>query len=72
MKKIFTFLAVLVAIGSFAQGKVAERIAELKSGKAIFKHYSILDATDQANQGETSKVVSKATFAKIRTADVNN
>ncbi|RZJ68474.1 MAG: T9SS type A sorting domain-containing protein [Flavobacterium sp.] len=71
MKKIFTLLAFVMALGAFAQGKVAEKVAEYKRAKSEFTHFNVLDATSEALDADVSSVVNKATMAKIRTADVN-
>ncbi|NUY80251.1 T9SS type A sorting domain-containing protein [Flavobacterium sp. MAH-1] len=71
MKKIFTLLVCFLAANLFSQQKVAQRVAELKSAKSVFRHFSVLDANNEAPSAEVSKAVEKASFAKIRTADVN-
>lgn len=71
MKKIFTLLAFLVAVSGFAQGKVAEKVAEYKRLKSDFTHFSVLDVTAEALNADISSVVNKATVAKIRTAEVH-
>lgn len=72
MKKIFTLLSFFIAVSAFSQHKVAEKIAEYKKLKSDFTHYTVLDAMPEAPDAEVSKVLNKATFAKIRTADVND
>jgi len=72
MKKIFTLIVCLLTISLSAQQKIAQKIAELKESKTAFKRFSVLDASAQVASGDAAKVVDKASYARIRSAEVAN
>lgn len=71
MKRFITLLVLCATLGMAAQRKVAERVAELKSAKSNFKHFTVLDAVSEIQDPKIGSILSKATMASIRTADVN-
>ncbi|MBD3581702.1 M12 family metallo-peptidase [Flavobacterium selenitireducens] len=71
MKKILTLFVCFLTISMLGQQKIAERVAELKDAKTNFRQFSVLDASSEIPAGEIAQVVEKASFARLRTADVN-
>ena len=72
MKKITLLIASFFCLTSFGQGKVAEKVSQLISQNASFKHFSVLDQDNSIANKETEKVVETATFAKIKNSTVND
>lgn len=72
MNKIFTFFAFFCFAMSFAQHKVADRVAEYKTLNAEFKHFSVLTATGQPADSNVLRAVTKSTLAQINNTSVNN
>lgn len=72
MKKILTIASLLCFLFSFAQFNVAKRVQELENAKASFKHFSVLNATNNIPKDKIDEVVKVATLAKINLASVNN
>lgn len=72
MKKIFTIASLLSFVFLFAQNEVAKKIQDLEKQRTVFKPISVLNVSQDNINNEANKVVSNATFAKIRTAAVND
>jgi hypothetical protein len=72
MKKIIPIFFLFCCAGLLAQGKVAEKVSELRAGKSTFKHISVLTVTNPTPDAAIDKVVAGATFAKIKTEEVND
>jgi hypothetical protein len=72
MKRIFTLIALCATLGLAAQHKVAQRVAELKSVQSNFRHFSVLDPVSEIQDTNISKILTKATMATIRNAEVND
>lgn len=71
MKKFLTLLVCIFTTTLFSQQKIAQRVAELKTAKTVFKPYSILTPSVGTPSSKIANVVEKASFASIRTSDVN-
>jgi len=71
MKKILTLFACFLALSSFAQQKIAQRVAELKDAKTNFRHFSVLDVSSEVPSVEITQVVEKASYARLKVTDVN-
>jgi hypothetical protein len=72
MKKIFTIASLLSFVFLFAQNEVAKKIQDLENQRTVFKPFSVLNLSQVNTNNDLDRVVSNATFAKIRTATVNN
>ena len=72
MRKILPLLFLLVFGSLSAQNKIAEKVRELASEKAVFKPVSVLSPTPGAADSEVGKVVTEATFAQVKMDEVNN
>lgn len=70
MKKGLLLLAVFTFYSGFAQKIVSQKIAELVAKNTHFVHYSVLNPVETVPNKNISKVVTKATFAKINTIDL--
>lgn len=71
MKKILTLFVCFLAMSTFGQRKIAEKVAELKDAKTNFRQFSVLDVSSEIPTGEIAQVVDKASFARLRVTDVN-
>ncbi|WP_306349580.1 M12 family metallo-peptidase [Flavobacterium sp. '19STA2R22 D10 B1'] len=71
MKRITLLLLLFSCFSFVAQNKVPERIAELHAQKAVFKKFSVLESSGNRPDQKIDKVVSDATFARIKTETVN-
>ncbi len=72
MKKTLPFLVLLACVSLSAQNKIADKVREITAQKAVFKPVSILSPISGAADPEVGKVVTEATFAQIKTQEVNN
>ncbi|HMI06181.1 MAG TPA: M12 family metallo-peptidase [Flavobacterium sp.] len=72
MKKIITIIMLFAALGVFAQKGVAKKVAQLLSQNVTFKSVSVLSASEGIANSDTRTVVEKATFAKLKTADLTD
>lgn len=60
----------LFSVFSFAQNKVSEHVAELKSANTLFRNFAVLKPASGIGSVEIQKVVENATYAKINQAAV--
>jgi hypothetical protein len=72
MKKGLLLFAVLTFYSGFAQKIVSQKIAELVANNTPFIHYSVLKPIETVPNKSISKVVTKATFAKINMAELTD
>lgn len=72
MKNIFTILLLSSCGFLFAQNEVAKKIQQLEKEKTIFKSFSVFNVSQDQQNENTNKVVTNATFAKIKSNVVND
>jgi hypothetical protein len=72
MKKIVTLFVLCLCTLTFAQHKVAKKVAEYQALKTQFNHFSVLTPENEPIGSEVGRAVNKATLAKINTASVND
>ena len=70
MKKVFTLILFLLSFGIFAQNEIAQKVYERLSQNVSFESYDVLTVNQNPLNISPSRVVSGATYAKIKTASI--
>lgn len=71
MKKTFTIALLLSFALMFSQHEVAKKIQELERQDSFFKPVSVLNVAQKPTDNAIEKVVEEATFASIKSIEVN-